>query len=110
MQRVLKERQQYEDAAAELEQRLAERDRENKELKTRGAHIFNPANNSIIYELAYKQRDEWIVQGNNILSIQPTEQVQMIILRSRNQHFLSSDGSSGGFLQIVTLRRNTTPS
>lgn len=84
--------------------------RENKELKTRGAHIFNPANNSIIYELAYKQRDEWIVQGNNILTIQPTEQVQMIILRSRNQHFLSSDGSSGGFLQIVTLRRNTTPS
>jgi len=84
--------------------------RENKELKTRGAHIFNPANNSIIYELAYKQRDEWIVQGNNILSIQPTEQVQMIVLRSRNQHFLSSDGSSGGFLQIVTLRRNSAPS
>ncbi len=84
--------------------------RENKELKTRAAHIFNPANNSIIYELAYKQKDEWIVQGNNLLSIQPTEQVQMIILRSRNQHFLSSDGSSGGFLQIVTLRRKDTQS
>lgn len=82
--------------------------RENKELKTRGNHVFNPANNSIIYELAYKQRDEWIVQGNNILSIEPTEQVQMIILRSRNQYFLSADGSSGGFLQIVTLRRAGT--
>jgi hypothetical protein len=80
--------------------------RENKELKTRGTHVFNPANNTIIYELAYKQREEWVVQGNNILSIQPTEQVQMIVLRSRNQYFLSADGSSGGFLQIVTLRRN----
>lgn len=80
--------------------------RENKEFKTREAHIFSPADNSIIYELAYKQRNEWVVQGNNILSIQPTDQVQMIILRSRNQYFLSSDGSSGGFLQIVTLRRN----
>ena len=84
--------------------------RENKEFKTRDAHVFNPANDSIIYELAYKQRGEWIVQGNNILSIKPTDQVQMIILRSRNQFFLSSDGSSGGFLQIVTLRRNSNPS
>jgi hypothetical protein len=79
--------------------------REAKELKTRATHIFNPANNSIIYELAYKQDDEWVVQENNILSVSPTDQVQMIVLRSRNQFFLSSDGSTGGHLQLVTLRR-----
>jgi len=81
--------------------------RENKELKTRGAHVFNAANNTIIYELAYKQEDEWIVQENNILTVNPTDQVQMVVLRSRNQYFLSADGSSGGFLQLVTLRRNS---
>ncbi len=82
--------------------------RENKEFKTRDAHVFNPVKNNIIYELAYKQQNEWVVQGNNILPVQPEDQVQMIILRSRNQYFLSADGSSGGFLQIVTLRRNSS--
>jgi hypothetical protein len=81
--------------------------REAKEFKTRAAHVFNPANNTIIYELAYKQEDEWVVQENNILTVNPNDQVQMIVLRSRNQYFLSADGSSGGFLQLVTLRRNS---
>jgi hypothetical protein len=79
---------------------------EAKELKTRGTHVFNAAKNQIIYELAYKKEGEWIVQENNIISIAPADQVQMIVLRSRNQYFLSADGSSGGFLQIVTLRRD----
>ena len=79
--------------------------RENKELKTRAAHVFSPAKNTIIYEIAYKKENEWVVERNNILPVQPTDQMQMIILRSRNQYFLSSDGSSGGFLQMVTLRR-----
>jgi hypothetical protein len=30
----------------------------------------------------------------------------MIILKSSNSYFMSSDGASGGFLQIVTLRRS----
>lgn len=81
--------------------------RESKEFKTRDAHVFNPVKNNIIYELAYKKGSEWVVEGNNILPVQPEDQVQMIILRSRNQYFLSADGSSGGFLQIVTLRRNS---
>jgi hypothetical protein len=76
-----------------------------KELKTRDSHVFTAADESVIYELAYKQNDEWIVQENNILTVRPTDQLQMIILRSRNQFFLSADGSSGGFLQMVTLRR-----
>lgn len=84
--------------------------RENKEFKTRDAHVFTPANNSIIYELAYKKGNEWTVEGNNILTIGPADQVQMIVLRSRNQHFLSADGSTGGYLQIVTLRRSASPS
>jgi hypothetical protein len=76
-----------------------------KPLKTRESHLFNAADGQIIYELAYKQDERWIVQENNILAITPNDQFQMIILRSRNQFFLSSDGSSGGFLQIVNLRR-----
>jgi len=79
--------------------------RESKELKTRDTHVFTPAKNTIIYELAYKKGTEWVVERNNILPVQPEDQMQMIVLRSRNQYFLSSDGSSGGFLQIVTLRR-----
>jgi hypothetical protein len=82
---------------------------ENKELKTRGSHVFNAAKNQIIYELAYKKDGEWIVQENNIISIAPTDQVQMIVLRSRNQFFLSADGSTGGYMQIVTLRREASP-
>ncbi len=80
---------------------------ETKELKTRGSHVFNAVDETIIYELAYKQDDQWIVQENNILSVRPTDQLQMVILRSRNQFFLSADGSTGGFLQLVTLRRPT---
>jgi hypothetical protein len=78
---------------------------ESKQLQPRQSHIFPRKEETLIYELAYQLEDEWIVQENNILSISPTEQVQMILLRSQNQTFLSSDGSSGGFLQIVTLRR-----
>lgn len=80
--------------------------RDAKELKTRNSHIFPAANNTIIYELAYKLENEWIVQENNILSLDPEEQIQMIILKSRNQFFLSAEGAAGGFLQLVTLRRS----
>jgi hypothetical protein len=60
----------------------------------------------LIYELAYKAGEEWKMQENNIIPVRATEQAQMMILKSGNQFFLSTDGSSGGFLQIVTLRRD----
>jgi hypothetical protein len=77
-----------------------------KELKTRDSIIVPPKNEQLFYDLAYKQGDKWRMQENNVIPIRPKEQAQMIILRSNNSYFMSTDGASGGFLQIVTLRRN----
>lgn len=77
-----------------------------KELKTRETHIVPAENQQMIYELAYKLVDRWKFQENNVIPVRENEQTQMIVLRSANQHFRSSDGSTGGFLQIVTLRRS----
>ena len=65
----------------------------------------NAQRGAAIYQLAYKKDDGWKIQENNIIPVRANEQTQMIILRSRNQYFLSADGASGGFLQMVTLRR-----
>ena len=59
----------------------------------------------VAYRLAYEQGGEWAVQENNMIPVMPDEQTQMIVLRSDNQFFLSSDGASGGYLQTVTLSR-----
>ena len=80
-----------------------------QELQPRAAMLVPAKNQQLIYELAYKLGDEWKVQENNVIPIRPKEQAQMIILRSQHSFFLSSDGSSGGFLQIVTLRRSPPP-
>ncbi|MGB6220756.1 hypothetical protein [Haloferula sp.] len=77
-----------------------------KELKPRETHVVSPKNGQLVYELAYRKGDEWMMQENNIIPVRETEQTQMIVLKSDNQFFLSTDGSSGGFLQIVTLRRS----
>ena len=79
--------------------------KQQKELKTRESFISPAENQQIIYELAYKAGDEWKMQENNIIPIRDNEQTQMMILKSKNSFFQSTDGSSGGFLQIVTLRR-----
>lgn len=78
----------------------------NKELKTRDTLLVPGQNGQLTYELAYKLGEEWKMQENNIIPIRPTEQAQMLILKSGNSFFTSTDGSSGGFLQIATLRRN----
>jgi hypothetical protein len=46
------------------------------------------------------------MQENNLLKVMPDEQAQMIILKSDDSYFKSSDGSRTGFLQVVTLRRS----
>jgi hypothetical protein len=79
-----------------------------QELKTRETLLVPATNDQLIYELAYKLGDEWKMQENNVIPVRAKEQTQMIILKSSNNFFMSSDGSSGGFLQIVTLRRNPT--
>lgn len=79
------------------------------ELKIRDSQTIPARDGQIIYELAYQQDGEWIVQENNIIPVRDDEQTQMMILRSNNPFFLSSDGSSGGFLQTVLLRRLPAP-
>ncbi len=76
-----------------------------KELNTRGAMIVPAMNGQVIYELAYKIGDEWKMFESNLVAVRKNEQTQMIILRSKNSFFRSSDGSNGGSLQVVLLRR-----
>jgi hypothetical protein len=76
-----------------------------KELATRETLSVPISNGQVIYELAYKHADEWKMQENNIIPVRADEQTQMIVLKSNNRHFMSADGATGGFLQMVTLRR-----
>jgi hypothetical protein len=77
----------------------------SKELKTRESVTVPPQGGGIVYELAYQKGKEWILQENNMLAVKPDEQLQLIVLRSDNQFFLSSDGSRTGYLQTVVLKR-----
>lgn len=76
-----------------------------EELKTTETCLVAAQDEQLIYELAYKLGDKWKMQENNIIPLRPTDQVQMMVLKSDNAYFQSTDGSSGGFLQVVTLRR-----
>jgi hypothetical protein len=76
-----------------------------KEVKTRDTLLVPAASGQVIFELAYQIGGEWKFQESNIIPVRANEQTQMIVLRSENQFFLSSDGGSGGYLQLVTLRR-----
>lgn len=75
-------------------------------MKPRDTFLVNAANGQSIYQLAYRKGEKWKVQENNVIPVRPDEQTQLVVLRSRNQFFLSADGASGGFLQTVTLRRS----
>ncbi|MFM2171173.1 MAG: hypothetical protein RI957_1402 [Verrucomicrobiota bacterium] len=79
--------------------------KETKELKIRDTMLVAAPEQQCIYEIACKDTEEWRIIENNIIPVRANEQTQMIILKSRNQYFLSADGSSGGFLQTVILRR-----
>lgn len=79
--------------------------KQRMELKTSEAFVVPAQNEQLIYELAYKLGEKWKMQENNIIQLRSTEQVQMMVLKSDNAFFQSTDGSAGGFLQIVTLRR-----
>lgn len=68
--------------------------------------IIDAANGQTVYELSYEGPKGWAIQENNIIPVRPTEQTQLIVLKSTNSYFLSSDGAAGGFLQLVTLRRS----
>jgi len=76
-----------------------------KEIPIRGSIVVPVTDDQISYDLSYQLGDEWKFQEHNYLQIFAKDQTQMAILKSANPHFLSNDGSSGGFLQFVTLRR-----
>lgn len=85
---------------------LRENGKMSKELKTKESLLIPaPKNRRLIYELAYKKGDKWKIQGNSFISLPATEQVQMMVIKTENPLFRSTDGSIGGFLQTVTLRR-----
>ena len=76
-----------------------------KEMDTRDSIMINAPQGHAVYQLAYLIDDKWKIQENNIIPVRPDEQTQLIVLKSRNRFFLSSDGATGGFLQMVKLRR-----
>lgn len=80
-----------------------------KQMKPREALLVNPVEGHTIYQLAYLIGEEWTMQENNIIPVQPDEQTQLLVLKSNNPFFLSADGASGGYLQLVALRRSRTP-
>jgi len=79
------------------------------ELKVGASMLADCKNEQFVYELAYKLNDKWKLQENNLFPVRSTEQAQMIVIKSNNQFFQSSDGTGSGFLQIVTLLRTPTP-
>ena len=83
--------------------------KEPKEMKTRETMIVAAPNHQCIYEIACKDTEEWRIIENNIIPVRANEQTQLIILKSKNQYCLSADGSAGGFLQTVILRRRPEP-
>jgi len=78
-------------------------------LKTGQAALAIPVSGRIHYQLAYQKKEKWKIQEDNIMHVGPREQVQMVILKSDNQHFVSYDGTRSGYLQMAVLRRQLDP-
>ena len=74
-------------------------------LKPRDAFFVDTNGKFAAYRLAYRLEDKWKMQESNVLPLRPNEQCQMIVLRSNNPFFLSSDGGRSGYMQMVILRR-----
>lgn len=76
------------------------------EMKRGDAILADAPGGQTIYRLAYQAGDQWKVQENNVVPVPPNQQTQLIVLKSDNQYFLSADGTAGGYLQTVVLRRD----
>jgi hypothetical protein len=76
-----------------------------RQLKQRESFLADSQDGTLTYELAYQLDGEWEIQENNLVSIEGSEQVQMVILQSTASFFTAADGSRSGFLQTVLLRR-----
>ena len=73
-----------------------------------GKSVLAPApGETFAYELSYQEAEGvWKTQENNLFTVRQNEQVHMAILRSEASFFTSSNGSRGGFMQGVLLRRS----
>lgn len=80
--------------------------KDRKELKPKETTIVSAVNSGVMYELTYWKDGKWVAEGSNIITVEPTMQVQMVVLKSEANYFTSSDGSRGSFIQSVTLRRD----
>jgi hypothetical protein len=77
-----------------------------KEMATKDSFVVPPQEDGqVVYELAYDNKGKWKMQENNLLAVNPKEQVQLIVLKSDADFFTNSDGGRSGFLQKVVLRR-----
>jgi hypothetical protein len=77
----------------------------NTELAPGKGFLAPAPGETFAYELAYQDGGVWNIQENNLITVRPTEQMHMVILRSEASFFSSSDGSRGGFMQTAFLRR-----
>ncbi len=80
--------------------------KDSVELQPKQTTVIPPVNDGVIYELAYQKDGRWKMQENNVVQVLDSEQVQMVVLKSDANFFTSGDGSRGGFLQTVVLRRS----
>lgn len=80
--------------------------KENCQLNPKQSALVAPINQCVSYDLAYQAEGQWIMQESSAVKVGESEQAQLIILKSDASYFSSGDGSHGGFLQAVVLRRN----
>lgn len=77
----------------------------NNPMKPGQSIIVPPVEGLVAFDMGYLQGDKWKKQESNVAVVSPSEQVQMIVLKSNNSYFVGPGGTRAGYLQVVTLRR-----
>lgn len=76
------------------------------QLKPNESFVFRGnSKNRFTYRLSYQKDNQWTPLPSNQIVLSEDTQSQFIVLKSDNQHFVSSDGTRSGFLQSVVLER-----
>ena len=80
--------------------------RQQCELKPKGRFVLAAdERDRFRYRISYKEKDSWTVATNNRVRLPDNQKTQLIVLQSDNNYFKSVDGTRGGFLQVVVLKR-----
>lgn len=77
----------------------------NNPMKPGQSIVVDPVKDLVAFDMGYLQEDKWKKQESNVLVVSPSEQVQMVVLKSNNSYFVGPGGTRAGYLQVVTLRR-----